>query len=103
MVTTAAIAEAVYGAIGQAAVGLRPDFLAAMEAAIETEPSPRGRRVLEQLVANASIAAEDRVPLCQDTGTVWVRLSLGTEERIGGDHGHHGRRGSVDRAARLEQ
>jgi fumarate hydratase subunit alpha len=85
MVTTAAIAEAVYAAIGQAAVGLRPDFLAALEAAIETEPSPRGRRVLEQLVANAAIAAEDRVPLCQDTGTVWVRLTLGTDERIGGD------------------
>jgi fumarate hydratase class I/fumarate hydratase subunit alpha len=85
MVTTAAIAEAVFEAVGQAAVGLRPDFLAALEAAVETETSLRGRRVLEQLVANAAMAAEDGVPLCQDTGTVWVRLTLGTEERIGGD------------------
>lgn len=85
MVDSAAIAEAVYAAIGQAATGLRPDFLAALEAAVETEESPRGRRVLEQLVANAEMAAEDRVPLCQDTGTVWVRVTLGADERLGGD------------------
>jgi fumarate hydratase subunit alpha len=85
MVTSRTIAEAVGEAIGAAAVELRPDFLAALRAAAAAEPSPRGRAVLEQLVANAEIAVRDRVPLCQDTGTVWVRIELGTEERIGGD------------------
>jgi fumarate hydratase subunit alpha len=85
LVTSEAIAEAVGRAIGTAAVELRPDFLAALKSASTAEPSERGRLVLEQLVTNAEIAARDRVPLCQDTGTVWVRLELGTEERIGGD------------------
>jgi fumarate hydratase subunit alpha len=85
MVTSEAIAEAVGRAIGTAAVELRPDFLAALRAAVAEEPSERGRLVLEQLVSNAEIAARDRVPLCQDTGTVWVRLELGADEAIGGD------------------
>ncbi len=85
MVTSRAIAEAVREAVATAAVELRPDFLEAMRAALAVEPSPRGRAVLEQLVSNAEIAARDRVPLCQDTGTVWVRIELGTEERIGGN------------------
>ena len=41
--------------------------------------------MLEQLVANAEIAASDRVPLCQDTGTVWVRIELGSEETLTGN------------------
>ena len=85
MVTSRAIADAVASAVGKAAVELRPDFLAAMRTAAAAEPSERGRRVLEQLVSNAEIAASDRVPLCQDTGTVWVRVGLGSQEAVGGD------------------
>ncbi len=85
MVTSRAIAQAVGRAIATAAVELRPDFLEAMRGALAGEPSPRGRAVLEQLLANAQIAARDRVPLCQDTGTVWVRVELGADESIGGD------------------
>ena len=85
MVTSGAIAEAVRAAVGTAASRLRPDFAEALRAAAESEPSERGRRVLEQLLANAEIAERDHVPLCQDTGTVWVRVTLGSEERIGGD------------------
>ena len=85
MVTSRSIADAVGTAVAQAAVELRPDFYEAMCAAVGREPSERGRRVLEQLIANAEIAARDRVPLCQDTGTVWVRVTLGAEETLGGD------------------
>jgi tartrate/fumarate subfamily iron-sulfur-dependent hydro-lyase alpha chain len=85
VVTSRAIAEAVATAIGTAAVELRPDFLAGLRAAAATESSERGRRVLDQLIANAEIAGRDRVPLCQDTGTVWVRVRLGSEEAVGGD------------------
>jgi tartrate/fumarate subfamily iron-sulfur-dependent hydro-lyase alpha chain len=41
--------------------------------------------VLEQLLVNAQIAESDAVPLCQDTGTVWVRVELGAEECLCGD------------------
>jgi len=85
VVTSDSIAAAVRAAIGEAAATLRPDVLAALERAAETETSPRGRAVIAQLLENARVAATDRVPLCQDTGTVWVRVELGSDEALGGD------------------
>jgi len=79
------IGEAVRGAIGTAATSLRPDVLSAIERAAASEPSVRGREVLSQMLENAAIAARDKVPLCQDTGTTWVWVELGLEERLGGD------------------
>ncbi|MCE5191944.1 MAG: fumarate hydratase [Actinomycetia bacterium] len=75
-----AIAAAVEDAVAQAAVTLRPDVLSALRRAYDSEPSARGRAVLGQLLENAEIAARDRVPLCQDTGTVWVWVELGADE-----------------------
>ena len=80
VVDAAAIAAAVEAAIGQAATQLRPDVARALAAARETERSVRGARVLDQLLENARIAGADRVPLCQDTGTVWVWVELGEQE-----------------------
>ncbi len=85
MLTAEQIATAVRDAIPQAADSLRPDALDALRIAAAAERSPRGRAVLQQLLENASIAARDRVPLCQDTGTVWVRIELGAEECLTGD------------------
>ncbi|MHB1323567.1 MAG: fumarate hydratase [Coriobacteriia bacterium] len=85
MATLAVIAEAVRAAIAEAAVSLRPDVLAAMERALPLEPSRRAQEVLGQLLENARIARAERVPVCQDTGTVWVWIELGTNERLGGD------------------
>ena len=85
MLSASQIAEAVREAIPAVADSLRPDALVALRAAAETERSPRGRAVLEQLLDNARIAEADGVPLCQDTGTVWVRIELGVEECLCGD------------------
>jgi fumarate hydratase subunit alpha len=85
VVRSDAIAAAVYECISTAATTLRPDVAVALERAAQTETSPRGRSVLAQLLENARIAAADGVPLCQDTGTVWVRIELGSDESIGGD------------------
>lgn len=85
MLTTDDIARAVGEAIATSAVTLRPDVLAAMERAAVEEPSERGREVLGQLLDNARIARADRVPLCQDTGTVWVWVELGASECLNGD------------------
>ena len=76
------ISQAVYDAVREIAVELRPDFLAALQCAREAERSERGRRVLGQLLANAEYAAQERVPLCQDTGTVWVWVELGDREPV---------------------
>lgn len=75
-----AIGDAVYEAVRSAAVTLRPDVATALRLAHDRERSERGRAVLGQLLANAEIAARDGVPLCQDTGTVWVWVELGAEE-----------------------
>ncbi len=80
MLDTGRIAEAVRGAIVRAASELRPDVHAALRQAHATERSPRGRGVIEQLLQNADIAAADSVPLCQDTGTVWVWVEIGAQE-----------------------
>jgi fumarate hydratase subunit alpha len=85
VLSSATIAEAVRSAIPLAADSLRDDVLASMRAAAERERSARGRSVLAQLIENAEIAAGDHVPLCQDTGTVWVRIELGEDECVCGD------------------
>ena len=85
MVTRAALVQAISSAVGEAAVALRPDAVAALRAALDSEPSERGRTVLAQLLENAEIAAADRVPVCQDTGSAWVRLTLGADQELPGD------------------
>jgi tartrate/fumarate subfamily iron-sulfur-dependent hydro-lyase alpha chain len=84
VITAALIAEAVRELIPRAACELRPDAYRALVAAAQSEGSPRGRAVLAQLVENAGVATRDRVPMCQDTGTVWVRVELGAEETLSG-------------------
>jgi len=85
MVDRATLVAAIRRAIGEAAVTLRPDVREALARAAETEPSERGRSALLQLLENADIAAADRVPVCQDTGTAWVRLELGVDQQLPGD------------------
>lgn len=85
MLHASVIADAVREAIPLAATRLRPDVTAALEAAAAAERSPRGRTVLQQLIDNARIAERDAVPLCQDTGSVWVRIELGSEDSLTGN------------------
>ncbi len=67
-------------------IRLGEDILDALKRAIESEDSPLGREILEDIVRNAEVAFGEKVPLCQDTGFVVVFLELGQEARIvGGD------------------
>jgi fumarate hydratase class I/fumarate hydratase subunit alpha len=84
MVARDALVEAISSAAGEAAVTLRADVREGLVAALSTEPSERGRSVLAQLIENASIACSDSVPICQDTGSAWVRLTLGAEQELPG-------------------
>ena len=58
---------------------LPPDILEALIAARDRETHERAKIVLDQLVLNAQIANEDHVPICQDTGTVWLCLEVGPD------------------------
>jgi fumarate hydratase subunit alpha len=80
------IRDAVAELCVRANYGLPADVLQALQAARQNEPSPQGRRVLDQLLENAAIAAEGVYPLCQDTGLTVVWLDLGQEVQVtGGD------------------
>ncbi len=53
------------------------DVLEALQQAAGAESNPRARHILEQLLENARIAGEKRIPLCQDTGLAVVFVSQG--------------------------
>ena len=44
---------------------LAEDMDQAMKHALDTEQSPLGRQILDQLQDNLKIAAEDMIPICQ--------------------------------------
>ena len=79
-VTPDLVAEVAERAIPHIAFDLRPDVLRGLEGAARCEGDSIGRLVLEQLLENCEVAACDRVPLCQDTGTVWACLELGRDD-----------------------
>lgn len=65
---------------------LPDDVLAAIKKAKEDEESPVARDVLDRILENAGIAADEKIPLCQDCGAAVVFLELGQEAHIvGGD------------------
>lgn len=65
---------------------LGEDVIAALQNARETEESPSGREVLEQLLKNAEIARQGEFPLCQDTGVAVVAVEIGQDVHVtGGD------------------
>jgi fumarate hydratase subunit alpha len=65
---------------------LPEDVLTSLKKARESEESPVAREVIDGIMENASIAAREKVPLCQDCGAAVVFLELGQEVHItGGD------------------
>ena len=65
---------------------LEPDMGRALDRAAVSEKSPLGRKILEQLEENLEIAAEDMIPICQDTGMAVVFIEIGQDVHLeGGD------------------
>lgn len=63
---------------------LSKDMVCALNCACEQEKSPLGRQVLGQLQDNLQIAAEDMIPICQDTGMAVVFLEVGQDVHLTG-------------------
>lgn len=85
-IETAAITKAVKEAAIAANYDLGEDILAALKRGEQEEESPSGREIFRQLVENAGIACNERVPLCQDCGLAVIFVELGQEVQIvGGD------------------
>ncbi len=53
------------------------DILCALKSAKENEQSETGKSVLSQLIENNQIAAEEEVPICQDTGMAVLFVEYG--------------------------
>lgn len=58
---------------------LPEDVLAAIEAAAEKESNTAAVSILQKLIDNARLAAEERIPLCQDTGLTVVFVEQGVD------------------------
>ena len=63
---------------------LGEDVLAGFRRARDQEDSPIGREILDQLIENARIAREEKIPLCQDTGLAVFFVELGDKVIIEG-------------------
>ena len=63
---------------------LSDDMCETMRLAKEQEKSPLGKQILGQLQENLSIAAEDMIPICQDTGMAVVFLEIGQDVHLEG-------------------
>ncbi len=63
---------------------LSEDMSLAMKNAVQTEESPLGKQILNQLQENLQIAGEDMIPICQDTGMAVVFLEVGQDVHLEG-------------------
>ena len=61
------------------------DILCALQKARENEASPVGKSVLSQIIENNRIAAEEEIPICQDTGMAVLFVEYGDKICIDGD------------------
>lgn len=84
-ITRDQVTAAVSAALPALAYDLPRDIELGLSAAAQRERNPRAAEVLRLLVENARVAHEDRVAICQDTGSVWVCLEAGPDVAIAGD------------------
>lgn len=63
---------------------LSNDMDIVLKNAVETETSPLGRQILDQLQDNLKIAGQDMIPICQDTGMAVIFMEVGQEVHFEG-------------------
>jgi len=78
------ITSVIRGLCIQACTILGKDVISQIKTALEAEESHTGRIALEKIIQNAEIAANENIPLCQDTGMAVVFLEIGQDVHITG-------------------
>ena len=81
---TALIADTVEALCMEANTTLPTDVKAALDRAQAAEPWPLARETLGLLQKNLCVAAEQELPICQDTGMACVFVELGQEVHLNG-------------------
>jgi len=79
------ISRVVKGLCMEAAWKLPDDVLASLKSAIQREESPLAKEILKQIIDNDNLAAEEKVPMCMDTGVSIVFVDLGQEVMLKGE------------------
>lgn len=79
------ITEAVKEMCMEANYRLSDDMKKQFDICEEKEESPLGKMVFRQLQENLTIAEEEEIPICQDTGMAVVFLSVGQDVHITGN------------------
>lgn len=65
---------------------LSPDMIKVFNQARNNEKSPLGCQILDQLDENLKIAADDMIPICQDTGMAVVFMEIGQDVHVIGEN-----------------
>ena len=85
-INAADIASLVREMCMEANYNLNEDIKEALIKAEESETSEVGKGILADIIKNAGIAEEEKIPICQDTGMAVVFLEIGQDVHItGGD------------------
>lgn len=82
------IVETVKDLCIQAAHELPSDVLTTLEKAVKKESNPTAKKILNQLIENARIAKEEKIPLCQDTGLAVVFVEQGADVAVKSKNNH---------------
>ena len=84
-ITAQAVTEAVSRLCISANRNLPEDLKDCIRNCADTEDWPMAKEILSQITENFEIAAETKVPICQDTGMACVFLKIGQEVHISGN------------------
>ncbi|MGN0807454.1 MAG: fumarate hydratase [Candidatus Coproplasma sp.] len=84
-IDTKQIADVVYSLALKAGVNLTPACQNALTKAYETEDDGAAKFALKTLIDNYTTAAENELPVCQDTGMAVVILEIGQEVFLTGE------------------
>ncbi|MBQ6888033.1 MAG: fumarate hydratase [Lachnospiraceae bacterium] len=63
---------------------LTQDMDVALKCAVETEKAELGKQILNQLQDNLTIAGEEMIPICQDTGMAVIFMEIGQDVHFEG-------------------
>lgn len=73
------IEDAVARLCVEANYNLDQDVIDSLKTAISSESSELGTDIIKQILENAEIAAQEKVPMCQDTGFAVIFVEIGQE------------------------
>ncbi len=83
-ITSGKITDVVKNLFLKANFELPPDVLSALRSSLKKETNRRAKSIISQIIENQKIAREEKIPICQDTGTAVVFLKIGQDVSITG-------------------